>query len=94
MISVYIDRNNIEEEEKESTRDDYQTNNKTLIIIILVIIGIISFIDGLTIGSIIYKKKKKKLTANEMKEENLDEKRESLNNIEIEDNKKMLIINS
>lgn len=94
MISFYIDRNNIEEEEKESTRDDYQTNNKTLIIIILVIIGIISFIGGLTIGSIIYKKKKKKLTANEMKEDNFDEKRESLNNLEIEDNKKMLIINS
>ena len=94
MISFYIDYNN-NLEEKETIKDNYQINNKTMIITILVIIGIVSFIGGLIIGSIIYKKKKeKKLSANEMKEDNFYEKRESLNDSENEDNKNTFMINS
>jgi hypothetical protein len=48
-----------------------------LIIIILVIIGIISFFIGLIIGSFVYTKRKK-INANEMKDEYSYNKKESL----------------
>ena len=75
-ISYYIKKKDRSENEDSEEKSSFEINNKTLIII-FIIIGIISFIIGLIIGSFFYSKKKK-MNANEMKDEYLYNKKESL----------------
>ena len=77
MIIYYINKKDANGNTNSEENTSFGIDNKNLIIIILVVIGIISFIIGLIIGSFVYSKKKK-TNANEMKEEYLYEKKESL----------------
>ena len=76
MISYYIKKNAGSENTESDEKTPFKLNNKSLIIIILVIIGILSFIIGLIIGNFVYSKKKK-MNANEMKDECLYKGKES-----------------
>jgi hypothetical protein len=77
MISFYIKKKDGSENGDNEDKSSFGINNKNLIIIILVIIGIISFFIGLIIGSFVYTKRKK-INANEMKDEYSYNKKESL----------------
>ena len=82
-INYYLNNDN------KLERDiNYRTKNRKLIVVILIIIGILSFIVGLLIGSYIYGNKSKK-KAKEMKDQLFYENKESFEDSDSYNKKKM-----